>query len=179
MGFILFSAAVVFGQDWKDRENWPDYFPRPSKTKKQLFYLQRNMNSNTIAYDLNLSENGMVNSGEPLDVYWKRYTGNRNGLREELSWAQETFAFGYSANSGKNKDEFSIKLIAYKARKVNLKKINGQWTATMQINGKECQLSNIYVYADESGMMPDVQHVDLYGKDLSTGQAVHERFFNN
>ncbi|MFT4971585.1 MAG: hypothetical protein ACI9JY_000785 [Saprospiraceae bacterium] len=49
----------------------------------------------------------------------------------------------------------------------------------MQINGKECQLSNIYVYADESGMMPDVQHVDLYGKDLSTGQAVHERFFNN
>lgn len=178
MGLVLFSTAMIFGQDWKDRENWPDYFPRPPKTKKQLFYLQRNVNSNTIAYDLNLQENGMVDAREPLDVYWMRYTGKQNGLREELSWAQETFAFGYSADVG-SKDEFEIKLTAYKARKVNLKKINGQWAAIMHINGKECQLSNIYVYADESGMVPDVQHVDLYGKDLTSGQAVHERFFND
>ena len=178
MGLVLFSTAMIFGQDWKGRESWPDDFPRPPKTKKQLFYLQRNVNSNTIAYDLNLQENGVVNTREPLDVYWMRYTGERNGVREELSWAQEMFAFGYSADT-KSKEEFEIKLTAYKARKVNVKKINGQWAAIMSINGRECQLSNIYVYADESGIVPDVQHVDLYGKDLATEQAVHERFFNN
>ena len=179
ISIVLFSIATIFSQDWKGRENWPEDFPRPPKTKKQLFYLQRNVNSNTIAYDLNLQDNGMIDSGNPLDVYWMRYTGNRNGSREELSWAQETFVFGYSASSVKDKEEFIIKLTAYKARKVNLKKINGTWRATMQINGKECQLSNIYVYADESGVVPDVEHVDLYGKDLNTGEVVHERFFND
>lgn len=175
MSILLFSVATIFSQDWKGRESWPADFPRPPKTNERLFYLQRNKNINTIAYDLKLSSNGEIDKSEPLDVYWMRYTGQRNGLREELSWAQETFAFGYSSSPVKNKDEFILKLVAYKDRKVKLKKINGQWTALMQINGKDCQLSNIYVYADESGMMPDVQHVDIFGKDLNTGKDVQER----
>jgi len=179
LSLVVFSVATIFSQDWKGRENWPDYFPRPTKTAKRLFYLQRNMNANTIAYDLNLKENGEIDISEPLEVFWMRYTGNRNGLREELSWAQETFAFGYSSSKIKNKDEFNLKLVAYKDRIVNLKKTNGQWIAFMRINGQDCQLSNIYVYADESGMMPDVQHVDIYGKDLTSGKEVHERILNH
>lgn len=170
--------TTIFSQDWKGRENWPDYFPRPPKTKKQLFYLQRNANSNTIAYDLNLQANGDINSDKPIDVYWMRYTGNRNGLREELSWAQKTFGFGYSSQKIKNQEVFNVKLVAYKDRNVNLKKINGHWVATMKINNQEAQLTHIYVYADESGMMPDVQHIDIYGKDLNTGIDVKERILN-
>ena len=177
MSMMISSTAAIFSQDWKGRENWPDYFPRPPKTETRLFYLQRNKNANTIAYGLKLKNNGEIDPAEPLEVYWMRYTGNRNGLREELSWAQKSFGFGYSSSKVKNKEEFSLKLIAYKDRNVTLKKINGQWTALMQINGQQCELLNIYVYADESGMMPEVKHVDIYGKDLKTGQAVHERFF--
>ena len=49
----------------------------------------------------------------------------------------------------------------------------------MKINGSDCRLTNVYVYADESGLMPDVKHVDLYGISLETGKAVKERFYNN
>lgn len=177
IGALLFISTVVLGQDWKNRENWPADFPRPPKTEKRLFFLQRNVNRNTIAYDLNFKSDGTLDMKEPLDVYWMRYTGNRNGLREEITWFQENFAFGYNTQQNKQKEELDIKLVAYKERKVCLKKLNGQWTALMKINGKECQLSNIYVYADESGLLPDVQHVDLYGKDLLTGKEEYERFF--
>ena len=172
---LLFCSNLAVGQeDWVNRKDWPADFPRPPKTDKSLFYLQRNRNSNTIAYDLNIKSNGELDKSEPIDVYWKRYTGKRNGLRDELTWFQENFGFGYSVVSSKT-DEFILKLVAYKDRKIKLKKINGKWLALMEINGKFCQLSNIYVYADESGTLPDVEHIDLYGKDLDTGKSVKER----
>jgi len=173
--FIFLLATISNSQVWKTRVNWPDDFPRPPKTEKSLFYLQRNLNRNTIMYDLNLKSDGSVDMREPLEVYWKRYS-MEDGVRGELSWFQENFAFGYNVAT-RASEEYSIKLVAYKDRKVNLKKKSGQWIATMKINGKECQLSNIYVYADESGLAPDVQYVDLYGQDLNTGNKEHERFF--
>ena len=177
LAIVLLTATSIFSQAWKDRQNWPADFPRPPKTETSLFFLQRNLNVNTIMYDLNLNADGSINTKEPLEVYWKRYTGKRNGVRDEITWLQDNFAFGYS--SDKNDNEFDVKLVAYKDRRVKLKKINGNWVATMRINGKECQLSNIYVYADESGLTPDVKHVDLFGKDLATGNTEYERFFND
>lgn len=178
IGLMLLCIQPLFGQDWKGRENWPDDFPRPPKTKERLFFLQRNLNRNTIAYDLNLKSDGQIDANAPLEVYWMRYTGGRNGVIEETTWFQRQFAFGYSSTK-KGNNEFLIKLVAYKERRIQLKQLNGTWVAIMKINGSDCRLTNVYVYADESGLMPDVKHVDLYGISLETGKAVKERFYNN
>ena len=175
---LLVSTSSVFGQAWKARESWPDDFPRPPKSAERLFYLQRNLNKNTISYDLNIDSNGHLDTGEPLEVYWMRYSGGRDGVKEETSWLQRKFAFGYGSSKGDN-DDFYIKLVAYNKRPIHLQKLNGTWVAVMKIDGRNCRLNNIYVYADESGMMPDVKHVDLYGIDLETGNAVKERFYND
>ena len=173
---LICFSGLVLGQDWKERKTWPDDFPRPPKTEKSLFFLQRNLNVNTIMYDLNVDRAGNIDTRNPLKVYWRRYTGGRPGVVEEITWLQEQFAFGYSADD-KSDSEYAIKLVAYKDRIVHLKKVNGKWSAIMEIDGQPCKLSNIYVYADESVMMPAVQYVDLFGKTVSTGEAIYERFY--
>lgn len=173
---FFFCVNTSFSQDWKYRKDLPEEYPTPPKTETRLFYIQRNLNRNTIAYDLNLKSNGQIDEDKPIDNYWMRYTGDRGGIREELGWFEKKMAYGYSSN--KNEDgTFTAKLVAYKDRKVTLKKVNGKWIPMMRINGKDCQLTLLYVYADQSGMMPDVKYVDLFGKDLDTKKSVVERFY--
>ncbi len=39
---------------------WSEDYPVPEKTKELLFYIQRNHNKNTIIYDANFDEKGML-----------------------------------------------------------------------------------------------------------------------
>jgi len=184
---IIFINAFAIGgqsQEWKSRKDWPAEFPRPSLTKKRLFYLQRNLNKNTIVYDVNLSEDGKINSRKPIDVYWMRYGDNEEGTRKGLSWIQRKFAYGYKSKAHEKRQEnqghaFIIKLVAYGKRNIDLEEIGkGEYRTLMQIDSKRCQLTHIYVYADESGFWPDVLHVDIFGKDLENGKQVRERILN-
>lgn len=50
-----------------------DSFPIPKPTAKQLFYLQRTTNSNTIICDLNTDSKGQLIKDNPVHVYWIRY----------------------------------------------------------------------------------------------------------
>lgn len=171
---ISFQTFIV-AQDWKDRTELPDDFTRPPKTETSLFFIQRNKNPNTIVYDLNLNADGTVNRRSPIDGYWRRYSST--GVRKELSWFESTLAYGYS--SRRNQDStFRIKLKAYNERYITLKQINGRWKAIMKINNEDCYLTNIYAYADESGIFPDVLYVDIHGINPVTGQKVTERIYD-
>src|SRR3954452_17345983 len=66
-------------------------FPVPSGNNKQLFYLQRTANTNTIVYELNYN-NRDLDVEEPIHVYWIRYT--EQGQKEELNYIQKKFAYG-------------------------------------------------------------------------------------
>lgn len=175
LGFIFIGNSMLSAQDWKGREDWPDDFPRPEKTSKSLFYIQRNLNKHTIIYDLNLNEKGELNLDDPIDNYWKQYEST--GLRRELSWLESWLAYGYRAKKIKN-DGFRIKLRAHKERFLYLKKVEEKWRAVIEINGEESYLTHIYAYADESGILPDVLHVDIFGLDMKTGAVVKERIYD-
>jgi hypothetical protein len=69
-----------------------DSFPVPKPNPKQLFYLQRTTNSNTIICDLNTDAKGQLIKDNPVHVYWIRY--DEGGEKKELSYIQETFAYG-------------------------------------------------------------------------------------
>ena len=53
-----------------------DKFPTPAGNPKQLFYLQRTSNTNTIVYELNY-KNGLLDEDEPVHVFWIRYNEKR------------------------------------------------------------------------------------------------------
>ena len=178
--FCIFTIqGMSQNEPWRKLTNLPDNFPRLEQTQKSLFYLQRNMNVNTIVYDLNFHEDGSINIKEPIDVYWRRFPKDKAPYRKEITWLEHKFAFGYHSKKEKNGDGFQVELVAYGDRKIRLKKNkNGRYEAFMDIKGKNCQLTNLYVYADLTNWWPDVIHVDIYGKDPNTGAIIHERFLN-
>ena len=170
-----FFVTELSAQAWKGRENWPDDFPRVEQTDKTLFYIQRNLNKHTIVYDLNVKEDGSIDPRTPIDNYWRRY--ENNGERKDLSWLEAWLAYGYRAKKIGDR-AFRIKLRAHKERYITLRQDNGKWRAIIDINGEESYLTNIYAYADESGILPDVKHVDLYGVNVKTGTPMKERIFD-
>lgn len=158
---------------WEERTEWPDDYPRPTKTTQSLFFIQRNLNSNTIVYDVDL-KNGKIKSNHPIDVYWLRY-GDDAG-RHELTWLQSIIAYGYSSKRIDNR--YRIRLKAYNERFVELRLVDGNWKAMTKINNIDCYLQNVYVYADESSIFPDVKYADIYGIHPDTGEQVVERILN-
>ena len=154
----------------------PDDFPIPHKNENFLFFIQRNKNENTIVYDAKLEHDGSFDSSAPIDAYWRR---RNSGKRDELKWLERNFAYGYSSKPDGN-GGFWIELTAYDGRKIHLKKnAKGRPTATIKINGKDCKLDFLWVYADESGSWPKVIHVDIHGRELATGKAQVERILND
>lgn len=157
----------------------PADFPIPPKSENYLFFIQRNKNKNTIVYDARMNDDGSINDSEPVDVYWRRYNGSAKGHRGELKWIEQKFAYGYSSKSDKN-GGFYVELVAYDGRKIHLKKDgSGQPIATIEINGKNCYLDYLWVFADESGAWPTVIHVDIYGREMATGKKQVERIVND
>jgi hypothetical protein len=154
----------------------PPDFPTPPTTAKSLFFIQRNKNKNTIVYDAKLV-GGKFDNTNPIDAYWLRY--GSTGERKELTWAQSTFAYGYSSKKDSKGNGFYITLTAYSKRKIHLHHdSNRQPIATMTINGKLCRLNYIWVYADDQSSWPTVYHVDLHGTELATGKKQSERINN-
>src|SRR5688572_10785112 len=81
-------------------------FPVPGGNQKQLFYLQRTPNTNTIVYELNY-KNGVIDPDNPVHEFWIRY--QENGQRQELSYIQRKFAYGIKTRKlAENKYELSF-----------------------------------------------------------------------
>lgn len=173
---LTLLVSDVSGPGWEKRTEWPDDYPRPPKTEKSLFFIQRNLNTNTIVYDLQMAKDGTL-LNKPIDVYWRRY--GSDGSRKELSWLQSVLAYGYNAKKLKAGKEFKINLKAYDERYILLKKENGTWRGIVTINGAPAYINNAYVFTDESGILPQVKYVDVFGVNVATGVAVQERIFND
>lgn len=152
--------------------------PTPEKTEKDLFFLQRTKNTNTIMYELNLNEDGSLNDDDPVHVYWRHYELGPK-VKNELGYFERTHAYGVITEKVKDKiGAYSVKLKAFKKRAVNLARDKaGKFVATMNINGKMAILQRIYVKSEEGVITPTVIHVDLFGIDPETGEAVTERVF--
>lgn len=155
----------------------PDHFPRPPRTDKSLFFIQRNTNRNTIVYDANLNARGNFDNGNPVDAYWLRYASR--GHRMELTWLQRNFAYGYKARQDTAGKGYWVTLTAYEDRKIHLRKNrDGNPIAVMDINGKPCRLDHIWVFTEGDGSWPTILHLDLHGFRLSDGQSEAERILN-
>lgn len=160
----LFTVVNVTGQD---------KFPVPAGNPNQLFYLQRNPNTNTIVCELNHT-NGNVNAEDPVHVFWIRY--GENGAKEELNFIQKKFAYGVKTTPIA-KDKYELRFVSYKKYVMYLMKgTNNKYNVYGAINQKLAVLNRIFVKINGGSFWaPNIEYVEIKGFDPATGKEVMER----
>jgi hypothetical protein len=148
-------------------------FPVPPDDGKMMFYLQRTPNTNTIVYELNY-ENGVLNSEEPIHVYWRRYT--EKGQKAELSYIQRHFAYGIKTKS-LGTDYYEMHIVAYKKKVLYLKKAsNNAYYVFTIVNNKTVLVKRIFIQINGGTFWsPNVEYVEFKGIDLVTGKETTEQ----
>jgi hypothetical protein len=96
-----------------------------------------------------------------------------DGRREELTWAERQLAYGFST-SRVTLEGCQLELVAFKARPLKVERHTRGFRALVPITGRPALLERIFVQTRESGLLPSVVHVDLYGQALD-GTPLSER----
>ncbi|MGA0557281.1 DUF4833 domain-containing protein [Larkinella sp. VNQ87] len=150
-------------------------FPVPPSSPTRLFYIQRSNNANTVIYEANMLAGRRLDPNEPVNVYWIRYA--ERGQREKLSLFQWKMAYGYKHQALDCKaDCFEIQLNAFKKRLIWVDLQHGKPVALTTINGRKACLQKVFVQLEsESGLIPKVRYVELFGVDPVTGTPIYER----
>ena len=171
---ILLTSTIIFvsvvfnfakGQD--------KIFPIPTGNIKQMFYLQRTSNTNTIVCELNLNK-GKVDRDDPIHVFWIRYSDK--GQVEELNYIQKKFAYGIvSKEIGINKYELTF--VSYKKYKMYLMMAaDNQCHVYTLVNNKQVILSKIFIKINGGSFwLPNIEYVELTGVDPSTNLPIKQR----
>ena len=150
-------------------------YPVPERTEKLLFYLQRTYNRNTVIYELNFRDDGMLDNKDPVHPSWIVY--EEGEVRRELTFRQK-WVYGVHVRP-LGKDAYLLHFKSYKKRDVYLMRTgkNNCYKALINIKGKMAELTNLYVGTENNllGIPSIVQYVDIYGTDPLTGNVVSER----
>ena len=149
-------------------------FPTPNVSK--LFYVQRDPNTNTIIYDLNLNASGQPDSDNPIHPYWIKY--NDRGQKEELNFIQRKFAYGLITKPlGNNK--FDVRFVSYKKYPLVLMRsaTDNKYHIYATIEKKLAVLNRIFLKIEGGSFwIPNVVYAEIKGIDPETGKEVMERF---
>ncbi len=151
----------------------PEWYPIPPQDSDLLFFIQRNQNQDAIVYRVNRTPEGLINEHLPMDAYWIRFT--EGGVRTELNVLQNKLAFGYDSDKINN-DLYRFHFVSYKEITFYIHRTNDEnFKVIYQRDGRNVVLKNIYVYAVEFGVFPDVKYIEIFGEDLDSGLADYQK----
>lgn len=153
-----------------------EQYPVPANSSNLLFYIQRSSNINSIIYDANLGINKKLDPKNPVHTYWILYT--QGGKKQELTGIQRSLAYGlHTRPTPTEVGSYDGYFFAYRKRRFVVKiNAKGEPIALFPINGKMQILKKVFVKVDETGMMPSVIYVELWGRDVLTDKEVYEKF---
>jgi hypothetical protein len=180
---VLILPASVFKNKNNKRnavvEKTATIFPVPPKTDLLLFYVQRTPNINTIVYNLNMDENGVLDTDEPVIASWIRYQDN--GEIEKLSYIQRKYAYGVvSTLTDAAQGSYSVEFVSYSKRKLLLKKsaVDKKYHIYITINNKTVILNRVFLNIEDGGTFwfPSITSVELKGTNPDTGAEIIEVF---
>lgn len=152
-----------------------DSFPIPTGNPKQLFYLQRTTNKNTIVCELNVNSKGQPDEENPVNVFWIRYA--ENGAKKELNYIQRAFAYGIKSHPEGN-GTYKLNFVSYKKQTLFLMPSpkDSRYQVFTTINKKQAILNRLFIKIDGGSFWaPNVVYMELKGTDLVTGKEVMER----
>jgi Domain of unknown function (DUF4833) len=148
-------------------------FPVPRGNPKQLFFLQRSQNTNTVVYELNI-KNGIPDSIAPVHIFWICYA--EKSQKEELTSLQRQHAYGLMTTYI-SKDHYELRFLANKKHVMQLMKgPDHLFHVYDQINGKQAILSSIYLQINGGSLFsPHIEYIITKGFDAETGATVTEK----
>jgi len=150
----------------------PSWYPEPPADPDLLFYIQRNQNQDAIVYRVNRTHDGLINQHLPMDAYWIKYT--EGGIRRELNVIQNKLAYGYQSDIIAPQ-LYRFQFVAYQSLDFFIVlNENNEFEVHTEMGGRQAKLTNIYVYALEFGVFPDVKYIELYGEDLESGTFAYQ-----
>ena len=138
----------------------------------KLFFIQRSKNADEAHYDARTTKDGLLDPKDPVDGYFLNKGANGGWTRAEFTWIQKR-AYGWDTELTPN-GTHALKLRAFKDRPMWIVKVKGHWRVQTTIAGKHAYMSKLYVATDESGIMPKVLYVDVFGEDAASGAALTE-----
>ena len=153
----------------------PSAFPVPSGVPNQLFYLQRDPNTNTVIYQLNVDRAGHLVEDEPVNVFWLRY--DEQGQRQELNFIQRKFAYGLSAEK-LAADKYELKFAAYSKVRLYLLRspVDKAFHVYTTIAGKQLQLERVFLRIEGGTFwVPNVKYIEFKGLNTATREPAAER----
>jgi len=148
-----------------------------ASTPELLFLIQRSKNADEVHYDARINGDGALDPGGPVDGYFLNKNPNGSWTRADLTVFQK-MAYGWSTEPTGN-GSYALKLRAFKERPMWVVKVNGKWRVQTTVAGHSAYLTKLYVATNESGIMPSVLYVDVFGEDAASGAALTEHIVKN
>lgn len=144
-----------------------------SVTSHRLFHIERNKNANIVVYDAQVLPDGRLHAKDPVIVYWLKLA--EGGERKDLKGIEKRMAYGFKVESREG-DRLELKMKADIGRTVMVDAVADSFRAFITIDERRAQLDHIYIFADESGITPKVEYIELFGADAETGEEVYEKY---
>jgi hypothetical protein len=147
--------------------------PAAAQTKtSSLFIIERSKNANVVHYDARLTDDGKLDPKEPVIAYWVRLA--ENGRRQELSWIERKKAYGFTIKPEPSVDGYRMTLVAVPWRLIIVKQEKDAVRAEAVIDGRRAVLEKMYINASDGLMGPKIRYIEVFGKDLQTGEQRRE-----
>jgi len=138
-----------------------------------LFTIARSTNANVVHYDGCVDARGGLGASEPVTAYWRMHA--ERGQREELTWFERQFAYGFDLSRRAGATALRLSLAALPERPASIHVETSRPRATLTIAGRRAILHQIFVQMDPRSTLPSVLYVELRGADARTGRSVRER----
>ena len=144
-------------------------------TAEKLFFIARSKNANEVHYDARVNSDGTLDAKEPVEGYWLNKA--EDGSRSPITLLQR-IAYGFDVDANGD-GTWKMKLKAFSERPLTLIRVNNRWRARVTIAGKQAYMTKLFVKTDESGVLPKVLYVDVFGEDAGSGSPVQEHIVKN
>jgi phosphatidylglycerophosphate synthase len=175
LGLSVGPASPAMAQQKTDDPS-PIAFPVPRNISNQLFYVQRDPNTNTIICQLNINEKGELNKAQPVNVFWMRYADKEG--KKDLNYIQRKFAYGIQSKDIGN-GNFELRFVSYKKFPLLLTKsaLDKKYHVYVTANNKRILLDRIFLRIEGGTFwVPNVKYVELKGYEANNPtKAVTER----
>jgi hypothetical protein len=145
-----------------------------ARPERNLFVITRSKNANVVHYDVRTRANGQLELEDPVGAYW--ILAAEDGRREDLTWFETRFAYGFRLTSRPTKLGFRMRIAAFDEQDIVVRRHrDGRYRAHFTIAGRDAVLERIHVQTREGGLTPKVVHVDLVGRASAGGARITER----
>jgi len=142
--------------------------------RQHLFKIERSKNANIVQYDAQVGPDGKLLKKEPVVAYWIRLA--EQGQVQKLSWIQRTFAFGFKAKLDRTRETAELDMSGDFGRPIIVIREGDHYRATAPIDGSQSYLEKIFIQAHGKGISVTIEYIELFGKDMETGEARYQKF---